>query len=51
MHIESGILNLWGQARLRYRTTDSLTWLSVENGLLSLPVFLFMVNTKLFNPS
>lgn len=51
-HIKSGILNLWGHARLRYRTTsDSLAWLSIENGLLSLSVFLSMVNSKLFNPS
>lgn len=35
MHIKSSILNLRGHARLKYRTTsDSLTWLSVENGLL-----------------
>lgn len=52
MHIKSGILNLWGHARLRYRTTsDSLAWLSAENGLLSLSVFLSTVNSKLFNPS
>lgn len=52
MHIKSGILNLWGHARLRYRTTsDSLAWLSVENGLLSLSMLLSTVNSKLFNPS
>lgn len=52
MHIKSGILNLWGHARLRYRTTsDSLAWLSVENGLLSLCMFSSTVNSKLFNPS